>query len=287
MQDTSSNHFFPLSGRDIHHVPRAEILQATETAPTIYQQEGVTIVRVHQSTVLKYGCGVHLSEARNMRFVQNQANIRIPTVIDAWELEIPEPGENRRMGYILMEYINGETLSNIWSTLDASKRTIVYAQIYQFLQQLHSIKMTFPGSLDGDISRGPLFTDYGAGPFKSPQDMESWFNERLLVCQEFGRLPSTQPSFSGLFDELVMCHMDIHPRNLILDVDDRLYLLDWAYAGGYPVFFETANLMRTGDPDFSHKLLDMIGDEHVEKAKRLVAVGFALTTGALTKPTKS
>ena len=145
--------------------------------------------------------------------------------------------------------------------------------------------MNFSGSVGRDLSRGALFTDYGADPFKSYKNIEFWFNERLLVCQEFGRVPSTQPSFSGHFDLLIMCYMNIAACNLILDDQEKLWLLDWAHAGGYPVYFEKASLIRIGEPKFAQDLLEMISHEYQEKIKQLLTIDFALTTTAMTKPT--
>ena len=141
-----------------------------------------------------------------------------------------------------------------------------------------------PGPLGGHLCRGPLFTGSGAGPFRSRKYLEGWFDERLLVCQQFHRVPQTQPSFSGRFENSVMCHMDIAARNVVVDRQRRVWVLDWAYAGGYPVYFEEAVLRRTGDPDFTEGLLRMVGEEHTEDVEMSLAVGFALTTAADTKP---
>lgn len=215
-----------------------------------------------------------------MREVLKCTNIRLPTVFDAWEGK----DDKEVIGYLVMEYIEGDALADKWPGLDIHTRQDVHFQLHELLRQLHTIRLSAPGPLGGDLSRGPLFTDYGAGPFRSKRDLERWFDERLLVCQEFRRAPQTQPSFSGQFENLVMCHMDIAARNLILDRQRRVWVLDWAHAGGYPVYFEMAVLRRTGDPDFTEGLLKMIGDKHTEDVERLLAVGFALTTAACTRP---
>ena len=43
--------------------------------------------------------------------------------------------------------------------------------------------------------------------------------------------------------------MDIAAQNLILDQQQKVWLLEWAYAGRYPVYFKTATVRRTDDPD--------------------------------------
>jgi len=59
-----------------------------------------------------------------------------------------------------------------------------------------------------------------------------------------------------------MCHLDIAPRNLLLDGQGRVWILDWAYAGGYPPYFDQAVLMKSGDRDFTQGLLDLMGNEY-------------------------
>ncbi|KAI4131389.1 MAG: hypothetical protein LQ347_003011 [Umbilicaria vellea] len=283
----SLNLSFPLGRRDIYNIPRTEVISTATKAPLIFEGGGVTIVRVHELAVLKFGREVRLSEAKNMRFARQYTTIRIPTVFDAWESETREVDDERGIGYLLMEYVEGALVSNLWPTLKAEDRDSIHHQLYDALQQLHAIKVTLPGPLGGDVSRGSLFTAYGAGPFKTSKHMETWFNERLLVCQEFGRAPPTQPSFSEKFDTLVMSHLDISARNLLLDELGRLCLLDWAYAGGYPPYFDQAALTRSGDPDFTRGLLELMGDESLDEVRNLLAISFGLTTAALTRPTGS
>ena len=281
--------FSLLDGWNKCNLLRDETVQAANTGSIIYRQGGVTVARVYEHAVLKYGHGVRLSEAWNMQVVRKMTDVPIPAVIDAWEtgnFEADDDDDEGR-GYILMEYIEGSLVLDIWPTLDVHVQRNIHSQLYSYIQQLRSIRMNSPGPVGGGLSRGPLFTDYGAGPFKSHKDIESWFNERLLVCQQFGRAAPTHPSFTGHFDTLVMCHMDIAPRNLILDGQGKVWLLDWAHAGGYPTYFEEAALRRKGNRNFIHGLLEKMGHEYHEKVQQLLAIGFALTTAAMTRPSKS
>jgi hypothetical protein len=146
--------------------------------------------------------------------------------------------------------------------------------------------MDSPGPVGGGISEGSFFTEYGAGPFRSRTDIEDWFNNRLLVCHDFGharQIPSGW--FTGKFDELVMCYLDIHPRNLILDDQGKLWLLDWAFSGAYSPYFELANLIWRGSGGIVAGLVELIGDKGYQKEiDQLLAIGFALTTGAFCQP---
>ena len=98
--------------------------------------------------------------------------------------------------------------------------------------------------------------------FTSIQLMNSWLNERLLLAQD----PSSkirkcidihEQASGGILEfhssDLTMVHGDLAPRNFIVKDNDQLALVDWAFAGFYPTFFETFNcIVRTSwDPVLS------------------------------------
>ncbi|KAL4896060.1 hypothetical protein BDV59DRAFT_171950 [Aspergillus ambiguus] len=88
--------------------------------------------------------------------------------------------------------------------------------------------------------------------------MERWFDRRLAVCQEFGVVDHAQKGFHGLFQDLVMCHLDLHPRNIILDCQGKVWLIDWAFSGMYPAYFETASILRNGSETYFGDLLGQL-----------------------------
>jgi hypothetical protein len=68
------------------------------------------------------------------------------------------------------------------------------------------------------------------------KDLESWFNHKIEVCIRLNQAPSDTPRFK--FKNLVLTHQDIAPRNLIIDAQEKLWLIDWGIAGVYPLGFE-------------------------------------------------
>lgn len=77
-----------------------------------------------------------------------------------------------------------------------------------------------------------------------------------------------------------MSHMDFSPRNIILDADDKICLIDWGQAGAYPVHFERAGFMlQTEFLDFTNRILANIS-EYKEEAKDMFNAMYGLTTGA-------
>lgn len=278
---------FPLEGRDPSNIKRAEIVEAIKTAPKIGSVLGGTsVARITKSTVVKYGGHVHLHEARNMQYISQSTNVRLPAVLDAWEGEDELSFDGSTTCYIVMQYIDGRLVSDIWDGSDLESRRSILCQLSESIHEIHTLKMECPGPVGGGISEGSFFTDYGAGPFQSRKDLEDWFNDRLLVCHDFGRVRQTPSGwFTGRFSDLVMCHLDIHPRNLILDSQGKLWLLDWAFSGAYPPYFETANLIWRGAGDVTPGLVALLGSQtRLEEIDKLLAIGFALTTGAYCQP---
>ncbi|KAI9812491.1 MAG: hypothetical protein M1826_002822, partial [Phylliscum demangeonii] len=145
--------------------------------------------------------------------------------------------------------------------------------------QLQSVQLSQPGPIGGGPSRGRFFTDYGAGPFGSGPEMESWFNQKLDLCKRYHQARQDIPQFH--FSSFVLTHQDISPRNLILDGECRIWVLDWADAGAYPPGFERAALSSQGDfPDFGALVLSFLGGDPVETLQ-LESITYGLTTGAL------
>ena len=169
---------FPLDAYKCNDsIPRDELLKAAFIAPKLYQGGGVNIRRVHRDLILKAGHEVRLSEAENMRFAAKYTSFPVPAVMDAWEDTSRDPSEDRPTGYILMAYIEGETLSDVWPAMETRNRELTYEVVVAYFSQLRSIDLEVPGPIGGDISRGTLFTEYGAGPFESADDLEAWFDE--------------------------------------------------------------------------------------------------------------
>ena len=226
-----------------------------------------------------------------MVFAASIPSVRVPRLHDAWEEEDCSLGDEhvRTKGYLVTDYVPGRKLRSAWSAMGPEARADVHRQLAESIAALHNQQLTCPGPVGGGISRGFYFTQYDAGPFETAHDMEQWFNERQRVCKDFGRVSEDDPDFSGTFNQLVMCHMDLHMDNLILDLNNNIWLLDWTSAGGYPVFFEEAQLeVAMPDPEnfeFHEGLLRVISTgAQTKEVERLRCLNFAVTTGWLMKP---
>lgn len=230
---------FPLEGQDLATVTEAEFIRAAKTGPLI-SGKGTKIVRISSTAVLKISVEVHPQEALNMEYVFNHSNgqIRVPYVYRTFASE--------NIGYIVMQFIDGECLDAVpWSERSAQERQNIVLQVTEGLRCIRSLRGYHPGPVGQGIPMGGLFTVYGAGrTFQTAADMEPWFNHKLRILGA--------GDVTGMFKDLVMCHMDISLRNLVLDKAGKLWFLDWAWAGFFPQAFEKASLLhkRAEDPDF-------------------------------------
>jgi thiamine kinase-like enzyme len=192
------------------HDPRRELLGTTH-------QTG-RVVRLTEKTVVKFGWGVTAEEADNQRrafeLLDNRI-IRVPEVYRYFSRSHAKG--DPESGYLVMEYIHGEVLDEKNSP---SKERI--EQIAQILHHFSIIRGNCPGPLRGGISRGLLWEENGKPVFKSVQQMERWLNYRLSRVES---------KLSIHEYPLILCHLNLAPRNIVWLPDGSVCFLDWSSAG--------------------------------------------------------
>ncbi|KKY20290.1 putative phosphotransferase enzyme family protein [Phaeomoniella chlamydospora] len=239
---------FPLADLAPQYMTRERIESVVLQAPKFFQTGGdlpddgdvpaKAVARVSNRAVVKYGTQISLCEGRTMIKVQQEVQIPMPEVYDCWTSQQHTGRQAKESVYIVMQYIPGKILAQTIENLDEEQTRDLTSQLTRILNTLHTVRHTVPGPVDGGRAMAPrLFTTSGAGPFNSLQDLIDWFNECLKLCHFFGRA-SKQQGFDEDIKDLVMCHMDVHLDNLLLDDSGNLWLIDWDCAGFYPDVFE-------------------------------------------------
>ncbi|KAB8229917.1 uncharacterized protein BDW43DRAFT_314563 [Aspergillus alliaceus] len=285
---------FPLDDCDISQVSNETLTAFFNTAPALYSYEGTHIIRISRTLILKGGTGTRPCEANILKLVaeagerEGSRAIPLPKVHRTLNIE----SEDVILGVkclILMDFVDGRSVEQCWGDLSQAERVDVVSQVASIITTLRSIPLSDqqqqkPGPVGCKccVARGFWFTDIGAGPFDSKEHLEAWFNDRLEISQKFHQAPDTVPPFH--FDKLVLTHLDIAPRNLILDPDGKVWLIDWGDAGIYPDGFEVALLKarRFEAPVYTDMLLEMLSKTlpmHEELHQQLRWITFALTTG--------
>jgi thiamine kinase-like enzyme len=167
--------------------------------------------------VVKFGLNVTAEEASNQTRafeLLDQAIIRVPQVYRYFN--VSKQGSHDS-GYIVMEYIHGKVYGEEESPNDAQ-----IEKTAQILKYFSTIEGERPGPLKGGISRGLLWRDNGKPDFGNVQQMERWLNVRLPDVDAKLRLEQYP---------LVLCHLDLAPRNFVWLADGSVCLLDWCSAG--------------------------------------------------------
>jgi len=170
------------------------------------------------------------------------------------ETTIPVPRVRRvvkrqRDFLIVMDYIPGPTLAHIWPTLSTWRKIRVAFTLRRYVRQLRRLKASAtmpPGPLSvqgGRRCESPIFgrVQSDRGPFATYSELSAFFNKRHQMALNCKKLPRDDPSRNDLFDDsepLVLTHQDLNLRNIIVGEDGLLWIVDWAWAGYYPPWFE-------------------------------------------------
>ena len=216
----------------------------------IYNQ----VRRIAPDAVVKLSVGP--SEAYTMQLVRDNTSIPVPTIRRVLPDRRPPGGSY----WIIMDYINGNTLFKLWGALtDERKRSIIDA-LARYVRELQGVCLPnppVPGPLHPDGVPGKcnasFFSEDNAGPFRTYQEMADWFDRqrarvRIHNHRRLGGVISC-PKFDATHP-LVLCHMDIHPRNIVIDKAGTPWLVDWGVAGVYPTWFEYAAIAVSVKADY-------------------------------------
>lgn len=149
--------------------------------------------------------------------------------------------ESLERGVIVMEYIEGDVLRDVWEDMDDERRQKIISQLKGFMDELRSIKGDFIGSVDGTACEDPVFcAELGTfGPYKTEEE----FNDGLTRAMKLARDDSWVDQIARFIKamprhEVVLTHSDFSPRNIIVRGDQVVGIIDWEMAGFYPDYWE-------------------------------------------------
>lgn len=232
-----------------------EIIQrCNEASPDLLLSDpsyGYKVLKLTDKLAVKFGFLLSEDEARNQAKAHEMLDpsiVRVPKVYRYFM-------DSNDHGYIIMDLMKGVIKDSITESSEKSC-------ISQILEHFGSIKSQKPGPLTGGPSRGFLFGESDYPTFESIQDMEAWFNVRLLD-------PKAKISFAGL--DLVFCHLDLFPRNILWLDNQPPCVLDWTSAGFYPRIFERCSQLITQQPEANEVILDQyISQFEVDQVDRIL-----------------
>lgn len=248
---------------DIHTATIEELVSlcSSPSRQTIGEQplgSSKMIVKISEKVVIKSGMSVTESEANNQRVAY--------LLLDPNFVHVPQVYRFFRKGdrgYIVMEYIKGEVLV----PLEDPKRI---RRVARAVAHIHKISSPVPGPPRAGVPHGLLWSEYEDLCFRSISDVEMYFNTRLVK-------ESTLLSFGPC--NLVFCHLDIAPRNIVWLENGAMCLLDWECAGFYPRILEICaqRAIAGKDGNFNMMLLNQMGEltEEEELQSKLILKAFS------------
>lgn len=186
---------------------------------------------------IKWGLSVRIDEACAQHSVWRHTqttSFRVPQVYHYFEDQESPLTCGLRCGYLVMEFIEDGGTFQGYPTLDE----LLHRAIHELwtIPIPPNIKV---GPLGGGRPQGYLWADDGAPmSFSTTASMNKFMNHCL-------RLSSRNKLISPIdwsACEYVICHGDLAARNLRRAPDGTLYILDWAFAGVYPIDVEMFSL---------------------------------------------
>ena len=244
-----------LQPSDVDKLSNEEILELFENGTRL--QPGVGVFKLTPSTVAKASQDMDedaadASEANALDLLFSETTIPIPRVRRVVKRQWDS--------LIIMDYIPGSTLAHVWPTFSMWRKIRVGFTLRRYVRQLRRLKAsatTPPGPLSAQgarICESPIFGQVQShrGPFASYFELSTFFNERHQMAMDAKEVPQDDPSRNDLFDNsepLVLTHQDLNLRNIIVGEDGRLWIVDWAWAGYYPPWFEYVAMVRQNEDE--------------------------------------
>ncbi|EIM80922.1 kinase-like protein, partial [Stereum hirsutum FP-91666 SS1] len=188
--------------------------------------------------VVKYGVTTGLSEALASELVRSQTSIPVPRVLAYYsdsESRIPY-----KIGYIVMEKVEGVMLNSILEMLDDAAIESITSQLGEYLSEMK--KLDRPG-------------EWGMSPFHANSRTSNPLRARCCrdFVEHFAQLvdrsmnekwaASTRAIVDSFNNDLPssFCHPDLIPENIMVDkrTNRITAIIDWQGAGWYPYFFQS------------------------------------------------
>jgi aminoglycoside phosphotransferase (APT) family kinase protein len=149
-----------------------------------------------------------------MRLVRKHTDIPVPEVLAAYQ------DESTGHVCIVMEFIEGDTLENVWDSFSPSQKGEIIEQLQSYFSQLRGIKGDFIGSVDRTACEDPLFdNELGAyGPFRDENEFNGGIVKALKRAESSSFVDMIGLMIHSVMKnhDIVLTHGDFAPRNILV-----------------------------------------------------------------------
>ncbi|EXL41966.1 hypothetical protein FOCG_15325 [Fusarium oxysporum f. sp. radicis-lycopersici 26381] len=236
-----------------------------------------SLVRIREKFVMKYGLEVQPIEAYNMLYIAKHTSVTVPKVYAIYQQKI----QDSVLTYILMQHIQGKTLKDLWTELDKARKTSIAKALRTSFDELR--QLNHPGYF-GDINGGPPLDDVFTGTQGGVDNIKSSFATEEELIKSIIQIYSLEtgertahkvryyqhvlPTVLRSNGTPVFTHNDLQRKNIMVQNDDNLVIIDWEYASWYPNYWEysSAIFANGGWRDDWDEYLRIILDEYPNEA---------------------
>jgi hypothetical protein len=202
--DFRDSRFFTGPGSPLRRLPTPSEVRAAARAAQQSQnfEHPSPVIFTSLGLLVKYGGGVRVAEAKCLRFIHQHlsGHVRVPEVY-GWRTDA-------RQTFIYMELIEGNTLENLWPTMNEEDRTAICSQLRLMVEEWRRLRQdeTFLGmtlnssssatvspfrsllisNLQGALKTGLYLPDRifegapeTAGPFQSVSKFHDWYTTAI------------------------------------------------------------------------------------------------------------
>jgi hypothetical protein len=236
-----------------------------------------SLVRIREIFVMKYGSELQPTEAHSMLYVAKHTSVVVPKVYAIYQRK----EEDSVVTYILMQHIQGKALKDLWAELEQTRKTSIAKTLRTSFDQLGQLK--HPGYF-GDINGGPPLDDVFTGTQGGLDNIESSFTNEEELINSIIRIYSLEtgdrtankvryyqhvlPTILRSNGSPVFTHNDLQRKNIVVQDDGTLSIVDWEYASWYLNYWEYSSAMSAngGWRDDWDEYLRIILDEYPNEA---------------------
>lgn len=260
--DQSQNYPVPL--------PTPNDIDGSEVLPS--NPGGARIVGIQQRFVMKFGVDVQPIEAHNMLYVAKSTTVPVPKVYAIYQRR----EKQSVVTYIVMQYVQGTTLLNLWGSLDQARKTSIAETLRAYFDQLRQLKHPgFFGNIDGGPPLDDIFSaTQGAteikGSFATEDELIDWII-RIYSLETGERTAYKTRYYQHILptvlrggDTPIFTHNDFQRKNIIVQDDGVPVIIDWEFASWYPIYWEYSTAMFANGSwnDDWHEYLRIVLDEY-------------------------
>jgi len=241
-------------------LPTPEEVDASTDVLYDFLNGSTRVVGLPNGLVVKYGLGTDLDEAKATAFVAKHTSIPVPKIIGTYT--------HKDKNYIFMTRMKGKPLSTCLSSLSAEQLDSVAEDMKRYLTELRSLNVEdLEGrSFIGSVGFGPVkdsmlsVGDEQRGPFTTLSDFYSSFLSRFWEAISFANPRREEDDWwmhhlrrmygENLHYNIVFCHADLHPSNILVEDGRVVGIVDWELSGWYPEYWEYVSCMYGGVGEF-------------------------------------